>query len=248
MTKLNDSELGFAMVMAGFCPPILPDNYDAPYTKDDIISWLDVAVAVCLAESGGDPAAKNPSSSATGLWQIMYSVHKDKVEPAYKFLQETYNYKTDMGEGQDRLLDPVINSRVALMVYGESPVNPKSTSRFSPWEAYNTGAYKAYLGHGKTVYATAGKAIPIAGQFRTSALGNTVRDVKDSVGGVVSSVPNAIASATKSTLGFVKAGAINAGVFILGLIVVILGVWFLLNKPVPIPAASTIKKVAKNAG
>lgn len=79
-----------------------------------------LAAAVAMAESSGDPNAKNVSAieASYGLWQINVRAH-----PKYK---------------PERLVDPAYNARAAFEV---------STwgTDWGPWSAYTSGAYKAYL-------------------------------------------------------------------------------------------------------
>lgn len=73
--------------------------------------------AICSAESGRVVEAKNPRSSASGLWQILWSVHKQ------------YD--------QRRLLsDAEYNARAALDIY--------KSQGLRAWVAYSSGAYKKY--------------------------------------------------------------------------------------------------------
>lgn len=88
---------------------------------------LQVAVAICLAESGGDPTAYNPEVQAGtpqgegsyGLWQI-YS----KVHPEFDVAS---------------LLDPAYNAAAAYAVYSNAGYN------FRPWSTFKSGAYLAHM-------------------------------------------------------------------------------------------------------
>jgi soluble lytic murein transglycosylase-like protein len=86
----------------------------AGFTGNDV----DIAVAVALAESGGDPGAINPEGSY-GLWQIYVPDHPEFAG---------WN-----------LLDPQTNARAAYQVYA------KAGNRFRPWTTFKTGAYRAFL-------------------------------------------------------------------------------------------------------
>ena len=81
---------------------------------------LQIAVAVARAESGFDPNAANPASSARGMWQIMLSAHQDKLV------------------GKD-WRDPYDNAAVAHMVWAAAGKS------WTPWVAYTSGAYKRYM-------------------------------------------------------------------------------------------------------
>ncbi len=82
-------------------------------------SQLVTAVAVGLAESGLQVGAVNPSSGASGLWQILPSAH-----PEY----DVTRLRTD----------PAYNAGAMVATY-------KAQGWSSGWETYSTGAYKTYL-------------------------------------------------------------------------------------------------------
>jgi hypothetical protein len=85
-----------------------------------------VAAAVALAESGGDPQAYNPETQACtpsgegsfGLWQIYRKAHPEFA-------------------CQD-LTDPQTNASAAFKVYSEA-------GGFSPWSTFKSGKYQEYL-------------------------------------------------------------------------------------------------------
>lgn len=105
MPTLSDREIAGAVKAAGF----------------PRASW-NVAVAVALAESGGNPEALNDKntngSSDYGLFQIN-SVHAD--------LLKAHNWR-----------DPTDNARMALAI-------STNGTNWRPWVAYTTGRYAAYL-------------------------------------------------------------------------------------------------------
>lgn len=82
---------------------------------------LNIAVAIALAESGGDTNAYNPETAAgtaagsgsRGLWQIYGAAHPE------------FN--------NDRTFDPMVNARAAYKVFIEAG------NRFTPWSTYNQG-------------------------------------------------------------------------------------------------------------
>jgi Lysozyme like domain len=84
---------------------------------------LAIAVAVALAESGGNPNAYNPETAAGtpqdmgsyGLWQIYLNAHPEFA-------------------GQN-LLDPQTNANAAFSVY------QAAGNSFKPWTTFKTGAY-----------------------------------------------------------------------------------------------------------
>lgn len=192
-----------------------------PPNKDEVIRFLDVAIAVCTAESGRNPYAKNAHSSASGLWQIMVSVHGDKIAKAVKYWQ------VEDGRTLD-IYDPRLNTHVAAMIFQEAG------NKWTPWEVFNTGAYKAYLGHGAKAYEflkdpkriqTAydglmgefeqGKATAEMAAFGMPlAAGLGSLDIPDWLGAVFE---------------FIATGAVSVGMFVLGTVLLILGIWFLLS-------------------
>lgn len=102
--------------------------------------WVTM-VAVCRAESGFVVEAKNPSSSASGLFQILWSVHK-------RFDQRKL------------LSDAEYNVRAAFDIY-------KSQGK-KAWVAWSSGAYKKYLNAARQGVAQAASvngspSIPTAG-------------------------------------------------------------------------------------
>jgi Lysozyme like domain len=82
---------------------------------------LQVAVAVALAESSGDPNAMGDPTlgMSVGLWQINLKAH-----PQYT---------------QAQLLDPQTNANAAYAIY------QAAGSTFTPWSTYNGGQYSAYI-------------------------------------------------------------------------------------------------------
>lgn len=82
---------------------------------------LNIAVAVALAESGGNTQAYNPETAAgtppgsgsRGLWQIYGVAHPE------------FN--------NDSAFDPAINAKAAFKVFVEAG------NRFTPWSTYNAG-------------------------------------------------------------------------------------------------------------
>ncbi len=90
-------------------------------------SDLATAVAVALAESGGNPQAYNPEAAAGapagkgsyGLWQIYLNVH-----PEY---------------AADNLNDPQTNANDAYEIYSNAG------GSFAAWSTYKGGQYQAFL-------------------------------------------------------------------------------------------------------
>jgi hypothetical protein len=90
---------------------------------------VDVAAAVAMAESGGDPHAQgdphgpsgptpNGSSKSFGLWQV-YTIAHPEYEAA-------------------RLLEAEYNARAAYVI-------SSGGTNWQPWTKYKTGAYRQYM-------------------------------------------------------------------------------------------------------
>jgi len=111
MAKLSRDEIGQFAANAGF-------------SGDDI----KIAVAVALAESGGNTTAHNikPPDDSYGLWQI--NMYRD-LGPARR---KQFGLKSN-----DDLFDPATNARVAHGI--------KTGSGWNAWTTYTSGAYKQHL-------------------------------------------------------------------------------------------------------
>lgn len=99
-------------------------------------SNLTIAVAVALAESGGNPNAINNNTNGStdyGLWQIN-TVHGSLLNQGNKF-------------------DPTDNAKMAYVVW--------KGSGWSAWTTYNTGAYRAFMG--KAALASGSPTVPPSG-------------------------------------------------------------------------------------
>jgi hypothetical protein len=100
-------------------------------TKDDILvlaalagfinSDLNIAAAIALAESSGNPNAIGDLTLGTsvGLWQINLRWHPEYTE--------------------QMLLDPQTNANAAYSVYRAAHFS------FTPWSTYKSNAYLAHL-------------------------------------------------------------------------------------------------------
>ncbi|MEU4742578.1 transglycosylase SLT domain-containing protein [Actinosynnema sp. NPDC023658] len=99
--------------------------HDAGFRGQD----LTIAVAVALAESGGDPRAHNstPPDDSYGLWQINML---GAMGPARR---------REFGLDSNReLFDPAENARAANKISGDG-------HSWTPWSTYTNGAYKHHL-------------------------------------------------------------------------------------------------------
>jgi hypothetical protein len=90
-------------------------------------SALEIAVAIALAESGGNPRAYDPETAAkapagegsVGLWQIFRMEHPEFANAD--------------------LTDPQVNACAAFLVYYSAPAS------FEPWATFTEGKYKQFL-------------------------------------------------------------------------------------------------------
>lgn len=92
---------------------------NAGFSGNDLVT----AVAIALAESGGDPQALGDTSitpgGSLGLWQINLKYH-----PEYQ-------------ANPSVLYDPQINANAAWKIF--------TASGFSAWSTFNGGQYQAHL-------------------------------------------------------------------------------------------------------
>ncbi|PRY44561.1 type VII secretion target [Umezawaea tangerina] len=90
---------------------------------------LTIAVAVALAESGGDPRAHNatPPDDSYGLWQVnmLGAMGPER--------------RRELGLRSDsELFDPAENAKAANRISGDG-------RSWTPWSTYTSGAYKKHL-------------------------------------------------------------------------------------------------------
>ncbi len=81
---------------------------------------LDIAVAIALAESHGNPNAVGDLDlgRSIGLWQINLAAHPEYLE--------------------EQLYDPQTNANAAFAIY------QAAGNSFSPWTTFQTGAYQQF--------------------------------------------------------------------------------------------------------
>lgn len=241
MSVLNSDQIATLIYqVGGFGPGPYKESEEAK-VKAKVEKWLDTAIAIALAESGGDTDAKNGSSTASGLWQIMASVHADKINSA---IATRGNVTGDPDGYKPTVFDPWVNTEVAKQVY------KAAGNKWTPWEVFNTGAYKAHSGHGKAAYAyladPAHKATiatrswaAIAGQPGKSYDGGIVEEVAQAGQAASSTAERVLSSVT----GVIKDAGMTAGAFLLAVILLIIGVWFLLSRTKAFEQATTIASV-----
>lgn len=177
---------------------------------------LDIAVAVALAESGGNPDAFNGKGKdeSYGLWQInMYGdLKKDRL---HKF--EKFNVFQPMD-----LLIPRANASAAYEIF--------RGSGWGAWTTYTSGAYKQFLNGGGT---------PVPGASHNNNITDALDATKNVVAGPLDNVTNAF-NAFGST--FFKATSNLTGV-IVALVLIVLGILLLARGAVAnvLPAGKALK-------
>lgn len=127
------------------------------------VSEVVMATAISFAESDGDPEAVNPSSNATGLWQI-------NIDPWHA---------SDFGFKDDSVFKQAgPNAIAAYQIFKQQG--------WTAWEAYSNGTYARHLG--KAVRGAAnpkaygGIGRPIQGETETTII-NPVDAVIDFIKG-----------------------------------------------------------------
>lgn len=233
---LTPNQIGLLIADVGVWQPVgqrIGANPPRDLTPEDvkrkIIAFYDTAIAVCLAESGGNPQAKNPSSSASGLWQIMVSVHGDKIRQAQQEIIADHGL-SDV----PNIFDPRVNTLVAARVYQEAGKSWK------PWEVYtlpksDPRSYTHFKGHGAKVYAflysPAAIQKGVDQLLAEQSIGfSTAQMAAYAVpGGVLAANASGAWNVVQPILEFVAKAGMTAGAFVVGVLLVILGVWFVIS-------------------
>ncbi len=146
-------------------------------------SDVDIAVAVALAESGGNPGAHNstPPDDSYGLWQINML---GSLGPARR--------KRFGISNNTELFRPAVNARAAKIIHGESG--------WKAWTTYTRGTYKQHMtgspgtpaGQPMTPdeAATPTEDLSIAGGIQSglNAVGENIFKTGINIGGIVIAV------------------------------------------------------------
>jgi len=103
---------------------------NAGFTGSDLIT----AVAIALAESGGDPNAVGDNGTSIGLWQIHFTVH-----PEFD---------------QSRLADPSYNAGAAYSIYSAGGGSFRAWSTFTVPNSSGVLPYQNFLGQAQTAVGT----------------------------------------------------------------------------------------------
>ena len=118
---LTDAELAALAIASGFDP-----STPVPGLSD---SEAVVAVAVALAENGGDTQTVSRTNDV-GVWQINMPAH----QPAHPDWSEAW------------LKDPVHNGQAAAIVSGGG-------QNWRPWVTFNSGRYRSFLPRARAAVA-----------------------------------------------------------------------------------------------
>lgn len=198
--------------------------YNAGFRGADLVK----AVAIAIAESGGNPKAYNPElaagtksgSGSRGLWQIYGTAHPQ------------YNNPT--------VFDPQANANAAYQVYREAG------NKFTPWTTWTKGVAsqiiptlpkfqidsspaarsqtttKAVSQMTGTIGETTGTAAGIATPQSTIA-----NQIQTGVDGAITSIKNAVAGKTAEGA---QRELFDTGIYITGVVLVFAGLIFLFIK------------------
>lgn len=152
MTKISDSQIAGYAKAAG----VSGDN-------------LAIAVAIALAESGGNTTSHNaiPPDNSYGLWQINML---GSLGPARR---------SEFGiSSNDALYDPAVNARAMIKISGGG-------TNWKPWTTYTSGKYRVFLARGKVAAGNPGTA----GGVQTTPVG--LGDTFDNLGKAWSTLTSA---------------------------------------------------------
>lgn len=229
MATLSPSQIGLLMAAVGWLPPMgyieHQDGtltYDSP-VKAKAIAFFDQAIAVCLAESGGNTLSKNKNtngSTDSGLWQIN-SVHSALIAQQAAWIQGELKLAK-----KPSVFHPLVNTACAHELFNGSSWHPWDSSR-SNWSKHR--------GHGAKVYA-----LLTTKKYRAHLSDLLTANLIDDAGFAEAAtfvVPGAalvnndlVTDPMGSLLDFIKKLGIPVGVFLLGLILLVLGVVYLISR------------------
>ena len=191
-------------------------------------------VAVILAESGGNPDAENGSTTATGLFQIMFSIwSKDKDVAAL-------GVKT-----RADLHNPVINVKAGAIILHKQG--------WKAWDTYNHGSHTKFMARGNAAVKAASTQDATNKDTGQSLLG-TINDWTLNLLGKGGSAAKSVASkanpldgvgsAIKDFTSTVTKITENIGVIIIVVVLLSLGIFILTRNTSTGKAIGTVAKVA----
>lgn len=134
------------------------------------VSQAPIMAAIAMAESGGNPKAKN-ASGASGLWQIMMPVNAG-----------------DVPGGAGNVFDPQANAKAAVKIL--------NSQGLGAWTTYTTGAYTQFLKQAKdamsvvdTGHSTLDNVLN-APANAVNAVTQPITSTADAIGSIVGFVTN----------------------------------------------------------
>lgn len=248
MTTLNPNQIGVLIYwVGGFGPPSYMGTVFQYDDNGNVINsipkpgspkrvkierWLDVAIAVCLAESGGDTRATNPHSTAAGLWQILVSAHGPEIAAGEAFVRanpsptvpgDIHETGGTNANPNPTVFDPRVNTYAAASIYKNAGF------AWTPWDVYNKGTYRQHLGHGKDVYAYLTSPANVRREIDRL---NHIRATDYVEEGFHDPITQALGSDGwwGNLTGFLQKGALVVGVFVVGLILVIFALYSVISR------------------
>lgn len=174
------------------------------------------AVAIALAESGGNPRAHNPvpPDNSYGLWQI------NMLGGMGPERRKRFNLKSN-----EDLFEPSTNARVAYALW-------KDRGNFSAWSTYSNGRYLTYMPRANAaVKKNGGAASGRVGEGGNSPLPRPDTPLPDGLEGTIYDLRDTLAGVK----GFVDSLTnpqtwLRVGMFAGGAVLVIVGVLFLIGQ------------------
>lgn len=237
MATLSPGHIALFMQKCGWGPPgglgiqVFDDGTQKVTDKAAVaaaIQWYDRAMSIVFAESGGNTQAVNGSHK--GLWQIATKVHGDVIKQAQAYWVGELGLKK-----LPTIYHPLVNTEVAHRLYNERQWQPWDPSLAG--QAKNTGkgkrAYNAVVDPKRNNAAIQALIAEIELGQETAAFAGLA------AGGIL--LNNDLTTDPVSTvLAFLKSTGVTIGVFLLGVILFIIGVWILLSQT---KAGDLVRKV-----
>lgn len=142
MAALSDAQIAAAARAAGFSGESVA-----------------IAVAVALAESSGNPRARNavPPDNSYGLWQINML---GSMGPARR---QQFGLSSN-----EQLYDPTTNARAAYAISSQG-------RNWKPWSTYTGQTYRMYMNRGQAAAGNPAGSVPGAGQVSTGTGGSIIQ-------------------------------------------------------------------------
>jgi hypothetical protein len=202
---------------------------NAGFTGNDV----NVAVAVALAESGGNARAHNskPPDNSYGLWQI--NMLGNMGPSRRKWFKISSN---------EELFDPATNAKAARMI--------KGSSGWKAWTTYTRGTYLKHMNTAKQAVPTGEATEPdkLTIQPVKSPLPFGPDDIAGAVGGVVGAgtgITGAVREGVNAVTTGVSRSVVNVAVIMVALSMAALGIFILLRNQAATLAGPAAKAVLK---